>query len=89
MLVACHVSGRDQGFDIFYVKSAFCADSILCEEIVQRCSEELAIDEEFQGDRLVGVQKAVDQCGELVAFEVWVEVLVCCFGWKDINKTTR
>ena len=70
MLVACHVSRRDQGLDVFDVECAFGTDSVLCEEIVQRCSEELAIDEELQGDWLVGVQKAVDQCGELVAFEV-------------------
>jgi len=70
VLVACHVSRRDQGFDIFDVQSAFGTDTVLCEEIVQRCSKKLTIDKEFQGDRFVGVQKAVDQCGELVAFEV-------------------
>jgi hypothetical protein len=80
VLVACHVSGRDQGFDVFDVESAFSTDSVLREEVVQRCSEELAVDEEFQGDWLVGVQEAVDQCGELVAFEVWDGSVSVLFG---------
>ena len=70
MLVACHMLGRNQSLDVFDVQCAFGADAILCEEVVQRCAQELTINQELQGDWLVGVQKAVDQCGELVAFEI-------------------
>lgn len=56
MLIACHMLRRDQSFDIFDIQCAFRADAILCEEVVQRCAQELTINQELQGDWLLGVQ---------------------------------
>lgn len=62
---------RNQGFHIFDIESRFRGDAILCEKFIERRPEELAIDEEFQRDRFLGFQQPVDQCGELVTFEIW------------------
>lgn len=69
MFVACHMKRRDESFHIFDIEGAFRADTILSEEVVQRCAKKLAVDEEFQRDGLVGVQKAIYQSRKLVTFE--------------------
>lgn len=47
MLVARYVMRRDECLDVFDIEGAFGTNAVLCEEIVQRCPEELAIDQEF------------------------------------------
>lgn len=51
---------------------------MLREEFVERCAEELAVDQEFQGDGSLGFQESVDQCGELVAFDICRSIMLEC-----------
>lgn len=88
MFVACHVKWRDESLDVFYVQSVFCADTVLCEEVVQRCPEESAVDKELQGDWLFGLKKAVDQGGELIALE-FCGLLVESLRWAYRNIGER
>lgn len=59
------VQRRDQGTGVFNVQRRFGGDAILCEEVVDRGAEELAVDEEFEGNRLFGVQEGVDEFREV------------------------
>lgn len=81
VLVTCHVERRDKCLDILDAERGLRADAVLREEVVQRGAQELAIDEEFEGDRACRFQQPVDEGGELVAAEfcemsAWLKEIV-------------
>lgn len=69
MRVARHVERRDQSTHVFDAERGLRADAILREEFVQRRSEELAVDQEFQRDGTITVEESIDQGGKLVTAE--------------------
>lgn len=52
VLVRSNKKRWDEGFDIFDTQDSFCADAVLREEVIERGAEELAVDEELEGDGL-------------------------------------
>jgi len=60
---------RELGADVFDAEGCFGGDAVFGEEVVDGGAEELAVDEEFEGDRGRGVEESVAEGGEGVAAE--------------------
>lgn len=74
MFIARHIQRRDERFDVLDTEGRFRADAILCQKIVQRCAQELAIDQKLQRNRSFCFQESVHEGGELVAAEFYNEL---------------
>ena len=62
----------DQSLDIFDIESRLGRDAVSCEKVIERGTQKLAIDQEFQRNWLFGLEEAVHKRGELVAAEIWI-----------------
>jgi hypothetical protein len=57
-----------EGADILHVKRALRRYPICGEEVVDRSSKELAVDQEFEGNRLVKVKELIDKSRKGISF---------------------
>ena len=81
---------RELCADVFDIQGCFGGDAVFGEEVIDGGAEELAVDEEFEGNRGRGVEESVAESGESVAAESWrvvVSIRVtseadeCRFSW--------
>lgn len=78
MLERGDMARRYEGAHILDVQRRLGGDAIGCEELVDAGAQILAVDEEFEWDGLVGLEKTVDEGGELVTAELCRLPVVSC-----------
>jgi hypothetical protein len=64
------VRRRYQSAYIFDIQGSFGRDAVGGKELIDRGTEELAVDQELKGDGLFGLEQTVHQSGELVSTEL-------------------
>jgi len=67
VLERCDVRRRDESADVLDGQCGLGRDAVRGEKVVERGSEELAIDEEFEGNGLLGGEQSIDQSRKLIA----------------------
>lgn len=58
---------RNESAHVFDIQRRLGGHSIGGEEVIDGCAQELAIDEELEGDRTIGLEQAVDKSRELIS----------------------
>lgn len=61
MFITGRVNWRDERFHILNTESRLSTDSILSEELIQGSPQKLAIDEEFEGNRLLSFEQPIHE----------------------------
>ena len=61
MFKRCYVSRGYKSADVFHSKRSLSRNSVSSKKVVERGPQELAIDQEFKGDRFFSREQAIDE----------------------------